>query len=477
MGIPSSQRLPGASPDNGRIAFYCGTLGKRAFDDWLPVAHQVRARGFEPVFLIEGTNEGLLIETSPDLRVFDLQTSSFEGSFVGRWLPRLSEFCRYRLPSLFRLCRVGQTMLRIRHQLLSIRPGVLITFCDGFLIELNAVVHAAKSLDIPSVVSPLSFFQPPMGFQTSHPRRSNFRRDYELNTGWKRLLAQLFPRLAPEAYGTQYLSISPRDIFVATLLGIVPPVPHCRAGGDAVLALAPTELDRECWEEEGVAASKVAVTGSAVFDRVSRMKEHAISNRHELCARLDLDPAARLVVVNFAALAEHGFLSEEEHQQNLRAILSSIRRNSEAQIVISVHPGPFPEYFHRIAAEWGARATQEVDVVELIALCDFYISAPSTTVCLALGAGKPVVILYFLDTCRSPDYDEYMRDFLDQEGALLAWDKTQMTGFIERLVKEPGFLAQLTASAANGALTRQFDGACAERMAERVIEVCRRRIN
>jgi hypothetical protein len=351
-----------------------------------------------------------------------------------------------------------------------LRPDVLVTFSAGFHLEEAILVDCARALGTKVVVLPLSF-----GTVAFNQRAMvALRRDYSERIVAGSWLAVQIARFAPQ-YAFQddagalifYAPVS--ETISAMLLGLNARAFYCRAGDTVDLVCSPSQIDSEELAREGVPPEVLRNTGSPVFDQIHQ-RLHTSPNLEELP---NFDPNASTVVINFTPLATYGLRTEAEDEQILEELLVGTRAVYSGNIVVSVHPGPFPEMIHRLAASYRGSATQTVDVTVLIQRACLYLSERSTTIHFAIALGVPVVVLGFTELIRSAELWRAIGEQYRQQGTILVSTVEDFRAVTSNLLSRPAELQRLKEEAKIAAPRwALLDGKCCERIASELKHLC-----
>ncbi len=140
----------------------------------------------------------------------------------------------------------------------------------------------------------------------------------------------------------------------------------------------------------GVDARKVVVTGRPTYDALVRAEGRF--DRDEICRRLKLDPARKIVVY----CTEN--LPLRDTERVARAVCRAMKSFSDVQFIIKVHPSELStSIYNKVAGEIGVRVlvTKEENIYEVLFTCDLMVTGFSTTALDAMILDKPVISINF----------------------------------------------------------------------------------
>lgn len=145
--------------------------------------------------------------------------------------------------------------------------------------------------------------------------------------------------------------------------------------------------------------SSVAVTGAPRYDVLAVADK--IFSRKEFCARSNLDPDRKIVLV-----ATQGWHMRETF---IRSVLTALKHFPEVQIVVKPHPNEKEDFYENVAKKENIRVTilpSKSDTFDALYACDLLVSAFSTTITEAVILGKLVVTLNLTAEEPAPYYRE-----------------------------------------------------------------------
>ncbi|MGA3191349.1 MAG: CDP-glycerol glycerophosphotransferase family protein [Candidatus Bathyarchaeia archaeon] len=150
----------------------------------------------------------------------------------------------------------------------------------------------------------------------------------------------------------------------------------------------PGEFAREVLEKCGVDKEKLVVTGYPSYDVLVKAEEHFKKN--EICKKLGLDPARKIVVYTTENLPAR------ESKIVTRAVCTAVKSLQNIQFIIKVHPSELDLSTYRHVTrdlELDALITRHADIYEVLYACDALITGFSATALDAMILQKPVITI------------------------------------------------------------------------------------
>ncbi len=473
--------------ENATVLFSAIRVEHTAVREWLPVACLLRDRGFEPIFMIDDSCPPEWQEKCHQLGIRthkENMCSTRSDSTKQRRSGLVGLFRRGYIKTFFSFLDKLKTAKRI---VSDIRPVAIVLYTDAYDVESSALVAAANAAGTPSLVVPLAGNFLSMG--TAIQRWGNLRlwNRLSLDRPINRFYAFLFPSWVVDVHGDRMFYHSIRHNLCAMLLGVLPRYPYCRAGGKATKVAAISEIEREVLMDEGVAESKVVMTGRPWYDVVHNRLRDQEATRRQICQDLGLDSSKKIVLYNVPYYCK-GFDSDlpgKVHWQEIESTLGTFASFSEINVVMSFHPGvPIADY-REVAQKHGAVICPPgvYDVSELIAVSDILVSQTSSTVPLAIGANKPTVILYYYASdpdCTHTRWYQFepknriLEQLFDETGCLMVWKREELSPLLQKLIEDDDFYRG--AADAQRRIVRDWivlDGKCSQRVADEVMTLAR----
>ena len=140
-----------------------------------------------------------------------------------------------------------------------------------------------------------------------------------------------------------------------------------------------------------VPPEKVFVTGQPGFDLIWQ-KEF---NRNQLMAELGISENKGLVVLATQPLIGSTW-KREDREKFIEAVCSAMRKFSDKQLVIKLHPDENIDTYQKILANMGedkAIFCRDIDLYELLHACDLLMTVHSTVALEAMIFDKPVITI------------------------------------------------------------------------------------
>ena len=151
----------------------------------------------------------------------------------------------------------------------------------------------------------------------------------------------------------------------------------------------------------GVDESKLIVTGRPTYDVLARADE--VFDKEKICTELGIAPGKKIIL--FAT--EN--LPPRERDIIFYAACRAINNLSDMDFVIKVHPAELDyAVYGKVANEMGLNpvVTKDINIYEVIYVCDAMITMFSTTALEAMILGKPVITVNLTDMKDPMPYAE-----------------------------------------------------------------------
>ena len=252
-------------------------------------------------------------------------------------------------------------------------------------------------------------------------------------------------------------------------LGLSFDLANSYGGGEARLFAVMGEAFREQYVSQGVdqGSKRIVVTGHPTHDAVYRRAEALTEGeRHQIRARYDLAGNESLVLYATQPVLWRRVVTPAELRANVRAIADAVRSAPGApRLVLKLHPRERAEDYAFCAdLDPPVAVLPSVEIVDLIAACDAFISSSSSTVLLAMMLDRPIVTVNFNQV---PHFDY----FEGIGGTLHVRTYEQFAVALRAALGDEPTRARLTAERSS-VLARytRFDGGATERIAGLLIE-------
>lgn len=153
------------------------------------------------------------------------------------------------------------------------------------------------------------------------------------------------------------------------------------------------KADFERYVSLGNGENRLVITGSPKYDRI--FSKASTGSKFKTCESLCLDPAKKIVV--FATQPVTRFSSYRTRDENrvlLESVLKAMKEFPGTQLVVKLHPFDSGIMYNKVLNEYGGKRTiivKDVDIFELISICDALITFSSTVGLEAMILDKPVI--------------------------------------------------------------------------------------
>ncbi len=276
------------------------------------------------------------------------------------------------------------------------RPDLLIMPSDRLVGLETALVVRGRMRGIPSVVLPWALSDIKA---VAMQRRMN--PDWEFTFGMKRWVnrrvAEEFPGMViPCEDGQPMLFLSGEAVLAAHREGILNPYPLAVGGGLADRVAVESPRTGQQIEELGVDPQRIVTTGRVSSDRVYRVLLAQGEYRTAFCQKHQLDPRRPILLCAVPQYGEHRLTSWQRHWEEIEWLLGTLRSVDNAQVVLSLHPKSNPADYQAVAQRHAAIIADE-PIERLVPICHALVGGFTSTAVMAMGCGKPVVVLDILE--------------------------------------------------------------------------------
>ncbi len=348
--------------------------------------------------------------------------------------------------------------IRLARQLLGqVEPRLIVVPSDRLIGLETALIVEATKRNIASLVISWAI-APPNGSAVYRTRQPGYETTYGMKRLINRLVAKWFPQMALEENGEKLLFLPGEVTLAAMSLGIMNPCPWRFVGGGlATLTAVDGQRIHDMAVRQGVPADRLVATGRVSTDSLYRTNVDAAEHRRRLYRKLNIDAELPILLCSVPNLGEHNLCSWEEHWRQTESLFGAMGSLEGVNVVLSLHPKSNPDDYREVAARHGAVIATDEPIERLMPVCDVFIATLSSTVLLAVGCHKPVVLL----DIYGMGYDV----FKSCPGAVTVRQKEETLPALRRLFEDRQFHAELAGQQeAEAEQWIQADGKCAQRI-------------
>jgi len=362
--------------------------------EWWPVAKRLKkTKGMEPLFLFSGNCPSDWIDRFKEegIKFGDILTRPISLAFSIVWLGR-------RIPGMTLFAAIAEHCLYLiwaRVMLQRCSPTALIVISDRLLGWPVAFVKAMNLKGLPSFIIPAAFPGAPGGEAVVRQRSPHFRKAFSLEPWLNRLVARAYPRWVFTYNGVPTLLYPPIESIAATCVGLIPENPWAYGGGNATRMFVENEMAQNIFAQAGTNRAKMVVTGRPTVDAIAKIMWDPGRACKAIEERYGVQSSQKIILCSVPHLKEHNLLPESEHWAEMDYLFSCLTAVESTRVLLCLHPGCRPEEYRYLAEKYGAILCEGADIYELLPACDIYVSTYSTTVNVAMGCLKPIVIVDF----------------------------------------------------------------------------------
>jgi len=364
----------------------------------------------------------------------------------------------------------------------AVLPGVVVVHSDTFRTYLRAIIKEGRKRGITVIVAPLATAGMGKTYCAAKFSLDSFDSEFSMKPCLNRIAARLRPRWATDCFGVKMLAYPVTANLVYDMTGLDVPQPWSRSGGRADRVLVHSEIEKDILLAEGVPESKLTVTGRALFDEMTQAIDNSVLDRKTMLVSLGLDPDRFTVLVNVPWRSpEPGYdkwdgvrWPWEIFMQEMDFIIMTCLRNTDAQVILHSHPGHSDEGLKPLIRDRVVIGNR-YKFPDVISHADLYITEISSTMMLAMYAGKPVNCLSYWEYDPTFTKKEYRRDMTKRftdTGVVFSWSRAEFVLQIESLCNDSNECERWTAQQKD-CVDKWFisDGKCAFRMAEEIMKL------
>ena len=265
-------------------------------------------------------------------------------------------------------------------------------------------------------------------------------------------VAWRYPHWVLEYRGQRLLRLSPQEIFAIENLEASPPIPWLMNSTLHAPIAVESQYMYDFYTNLGIPAEKLILTGALYNDLMANIQENFAENRANLYAELGLETDKPMILCAIPPDKASRLEEFSSFEEMTRFWMQTVNKVG-FHVVVSLHPKLDPTQFDYLEDLGAKISSRKVDT--LIPLCHIYVASVSSTIRLAVAAGKPVI-----------NYDVYKfryDDFKDIGGVITMETPDEFAKTVDKLTGDDNFY-QNTLSEIEMGYFGNLDGKTGERM-------------
>jgi hypothetical protein len=277
----------------------------------------------------------------------------------------------------------------------------------------------------------------------------------------KYLVQILYPGQVYASPSGIFLFYPPVTTLSLAAMQMLSPNPWQMGGGFSDLVGVLSDAERNHYQQMGVPKEKIVVTGQPSLDSLYQVATNGQGLVSKLSETYCLDFGRKRILCAVPQLAEHGFLSWEQHWQEITFLVSSITQTG-AHILLSLHPKSDPERYLFLEKQYGVHILRE-PLRMVLPTAHLFVATFSSTVRWAVLLGIPSVVVDFYGMNYS------MYDHLP--GVLKVTNKAVLVRVLRSVLENPSYYDYLKREQQKAAPTiARFDGQATQRILDLIGE-------
>jgi hypothetical protein len=437
--------------------------------EMMPIAKRVQYDGrYMPLFYLcwsQLFNEDhITLLDNAGIEVYDRESITQKNAYKGKTtFLRVKDYIResFFMRTLWKMLASARDFWKWQRKAESLlgkkNIAAIIIVSDRVLGWETIFVKAGNRHKVPSLIVPFSLYSP-KGDIKNRIIKDEFEKDFIARSYQRAMAKKLFPQML-YAYQDQEIFFSPFYAALPGLLfGILPKNPWTLGGGYATRMAVENKFYHDELIKQGTDKSKMVVTGKPSSDLIYETNHN--NDTDSLRGELEIPSGKKVLLCAVPQLAEHDLFGWERHWWEITFLIYTFSRLRDVSIVLSLHPRSEPAEYRPIAKKYGAVIAKR-RVHELLPICDVFVATFSTTVMLAIGLGKPAVVIDFYNL----DYDVYDK----APGVLVIRNRNELLPNLEKLFYNDEYYRDLAASQKEPAADWiTLDGRCTERVVNEI---------
>ncbi|MBI4235000.1 hypothetical protein HY604_01730 [Candidatus Peregrinibacteria bacterium] len=363
---------------------------------------------------------------------------------------------------------------KIKRLIKNVKPAIIIISGDNTGHNTDILIKVGHKYGVPSAIIPMFTTGPVEAAEAYFYNPAHDCRRFS-----NRILAYFEPKWVYKHKGKKLLRWPAFKILAMKIFGLKPPLPWIVNSSHADKIMVECEAVKEFMIKEGIPARQILLTGSLANDIMADHLRHFDIRRNELCEKLKLEDSAKVPSTvlsekfdshvqastlrsNFSCRLVSGTFAESSLDKKKQILLCALPPNilygysrpecdfkkyddlvifwikslvaiKNYNVVISLHPAIKYEEI-RYIEDFGVKIAKQKSI-DLIPLCDLFVSAMSGTIYWATACRKPVL-----------NYDVYRyrySDFEDYRGIVYTEEKKEFQNLLVKFANDEKFYAKI----------------------------------
>ncbi len=191
----------------------------------------------------------------------------------------------------------------------------------------------------------------------------------------------------------EILFFEPSKLFFHDKLGTLSDNPWYMGNGLSDVLCIASRVACEEYHARGVCEKKIRIVGDIIYDRLRTNYLRRTEIKKDVIKKYDLNKDRRIIIIALPQLAQHGFLSEKEHWNEINYLVRKTT-NVDCSVLLSLHPRMNPENYTFLEKQYNCRILAE-RLYAVLPIADLFIATYSSTVTWAVLCGINTIVVDF----------------------------------------------------------------------------------